>query len=179
MGIALVLVLIMACIVFRSVTAGLFALIPVMAAILLIYAVMGVFDIWLGIGTSMFASVAVGLGVDFAIHTIDRIKHLFAERRGESFDETIADLFPSTGRALLFNFLAIGLGFGVLMVSDVVPLFRFGGIVLLAVSASFIASMTLLPALIKVTRPSFIENIAPQSKPNTHTNLKEVSRENA
>jgi hypothetical protein len=179
MGIALVLVLIMACIVFRSVTAGLFALIPVMAAILLIYAVMGVFDIWLGIGTSMFASVAVGLGVDFAIHTIDRIKHLFAERRGESFDETIADLFPSTGRALLFNFLAIGLGFGVLMVSDVVPLFRFGGIVLLAVSASFIASMTLLPALIKVIRPGFIANIAARSKTNIQTNLKEVSHENA
>jgi hypothetical protein len=178
-GIALVLVLMMASIAFRSVTAGLFALIPVMAAILLIYAVMGVFDIWLGIGTSMFASVAVGLGVDFAIHTIDRIKHLFAERRGESFDETIADLFPSTGRALLFNFLAIGLGFGVLMVSDVVPLFRFGGIVLLAVSASFIASMTLLPALIKVIRPGFIANIAARSKTNIQTNLKEVSHENA
>lgn len=176
-GIALVLVLIMAIIVFRSVTAGLFALIPVMAAILLIYAVMGAFDIWLGIGTSMFASVAIGLGVDFAIHTIDRIKHLFAERRGESFDETIAELFPSTGRALLFNFLAIGLGFGVLMVSDVVPLFRFGGIVLLAVSASFVASMTLLPALIKVVRPSFIANIAVQSTTSAHANIKEVSHE--
>jgi predicted RND superfamily exporter protein len=110
----------------------------------------------------MFASVAIGLGVDFAIHTIDRIKHLFAERSSESFDATIAELFPSTGRALLFNFLAIGLGFGVLMFSDVVPLFRFGAIVLLAISASFIASMTLLPALIKVIRPSFIKNVSLQ-----------------
>lgn len=159
-GIALGLVLLMSALVFRSVVAGVFCLIPVMAAILIIYAVMGLFDIWLGIGTSMFASVAIGLGVDFAIHTIDRIKHLFAERSSESFDATIAELFPSTGRALLFNFLAIGLGFGVLMFSDVVPLFRFGAIVLLAISASFIASMTLLPALIKVIRPSFIKNVS-------------------
>jgi hypothetical protein len=161
-GIALGLVLLMSALVFRSVVAGVFCLIPVMAAILIIYAVMGLFDIWLGIGTSMFASVAIGLGVDFAIHTIDRIKHLFAERSSESFDATIAELFPSTGRALLFNFLAIGLGFGVLMFSDVVPLFRFGAIVLLAISASFIASMTLLPALIKVIRPSFIKNVSLQ-----------------
>ena len=165
-GIALGLVLIMSALVFRSSVAGVFSLIPVMASLLIIYAVMGLSNIWLGIGTSMFASVAIGLGVDFAIHTIDRIKHLFAERSSESFDETVAELFPSTGRALFFNFLAIGLGFGVLMFSDVVPLFRFGAIVLLAISASFIASMTLLPALIKVTRPSFVKNISTQQTEN-------------
>ena len=141
-----------------------------MASLLIIYAVMGLFDIWLGIGTSMFASVAIGLGVDFSIHTIDRIKHLFAEGSPESFDETIAELFPSTGRALLFNFLAIGLGFGVLMFSEVVPLFHFGAIVLLAIATSFIASMTLLPALIKVTRPAFIKNVSAQ--PTEALNLK-------
>ena len=158
-AIALILILIMASLVFGSFTAGLFSLIPVVSAILIIYAMMGAFDIWLGIGTSMFASIAIGLGVDFSIHTIDRVKHLFANRNIESFEETIAELFPSTGRALLFNFLAIGLGFGVLMFSDVVPLFRFGAIVLLAISVSFVASMSLLPALIKVMRPNFIPNI--------------------
>ena len=33
-------------------------------------------NIWFGIGTSMFASIAIGLGVDFAIHTMDRVKQL-------------------------------------------------------------------------------------------------------
>ena len=37
----------------------------------------------LGIGTSMFASVAIGLGVDFAIHTIDRLKKLYAKFSGD------------------------------------------------------------------------------------------------
>ena len=155
-GIALLLVFSMAALVFRSFVAGVFAMIPVLTAILFVYALMGMFDIWLGIGTSMFASVAIGLGVDFSIHTIDRIKHLFRDCAGEDVDTTLAKLFPSTGRALLFNFLAIGLGFGVLMLSEVVPLYRFGSIVLLAVSASFLASMTLLPALIKCLRPDFI-----------------------
>jgi predicted RND superfamily exporter protein len=37
----------------------------------------------LGIGTSMFASVAIGLGVDFAIHTINRLRSLFVENKGD------------------------------------------------------------------------------------------------
>ena len=31
----------------------------------------------LGIGTSMFASVAIGLGVDFVIHALDRLRSLY------------------------------------------------------------------------------------------------------
>ena len=155
-GFALFLVFLMASIFFRSITAGIFTVIPVVASILLIYAVMGAFDISIGVGTSMFASVAIGLGVDFAIHTIDRIKHIFSTYTSAAFDEGIAQLFPTTGRALFFNFLAIALGFAVLMSSEVVPLFRFGAIVALSVSVSFLASITLLPALIKVLRPAFI-----------------------
>ena len=37
-----------------------------MVSIMIIYAVMVFNNIWLGIGTSMFASIAIGLGVDFA-----------------------------------------------------------------------------------------------------------------
>ena len=174
-GIALALVLVMASLVFRSAMAGLFALLPVLASVLLIYTFMVAFDIWLGIGTSMCASIAIGLGVDFAIHTIDRLRQLFAARGDRSFRATIAELFPSTGRALLFNFLAVGLGFGALMLSDVVPLVRFGGIVLLAVSVSFAASMTLLPALVQVFRPGFVPNAG--RRPRPYRDSEEVSIE--
>jgi predicted RND superfamily exporter protein len=44
-----------------------------------------------------------------------------------------------------------------LISSEVVPLIRFGTLVAVAVSVSFIASMTVLPALIKVIEPSFVK----------------------
>lgn len=155
-AVSLVLVFLMAAFVFRSFTAGAFALAPVAVSILFVYAVMAVFDIDIGIGTSMFASVAIGLGVDFAIHTIDRIRILY--REGADSAETMLALFPSTGRALFFNLLAIALGFGVLTTSDVVPLVRFGAIVALAVSSAFVFSLTFLPALILTVRPRFVFN---------------------
>ncbi len=153
--VAFLAVITMAAILFRSVWAGLFAAIPVGMSILLIYAVMGFGNIWLGVGTSMFASIAIGLGVDFAIHTIDRMKELLADGKG-SIESRLVKLYPTTGRALLFNFAAIALGFGVLLTSDVPPLNKFGGLVAIAIATSFIASMTILPALVTLLGPDFL-----------------------
>lgn len=152
---ALGLVWLVSALLFKSPLAGIFAMIPVLSSILLVYAAMVLMGISLGIGTSMFASVAIGLGVDFAIHTIDRLKTLYRLHEG-NMDQALMALYPTTGRALLFNFLAIACGFGVLISSKVVPLNNFGTIVALAVSMSFLASVTLLPALIKVFKPRFI-----------------------
>lgn len=158
-------VLLVAVIVFRSFIGGVIAVFPVAMAVLLVYAVMGFGGIYLGIGTSMFSAIAIGLSIDFAIHTLDRIRDLV--REGGFSDETLLKLYPTTGRALLFNFLAVGLGFGVLMTSQVPPLVKFGSLVAVAVTSAFLASLSLLPALVKLTKPRFLQkregeaNIAP------------------
>ena len=154
MGIALFLVWLVSSLLFRSVVAGTFALIPVATSILLVYTAMVAMNIGLGIGTSMFAAVAIGLGVDFAIHTIDRIKSLYQETY--SIETSLKRFYPSTGRALFFNLLAISFGFGVLISSEVVPLNNFGTIVVLSVATSFLFSMSLLPALILLFKPRFV-----------------------
>jgi len=152
---SLLFVWIAAAVVFRSMVAGVLSLIPVGMALLLVYAVMGFGGIWLGVGTSMFAAIAIGLGIDFAIHTLERMKELLGARSG-SYDERLADLYPSTGRALFFNFAALGLGFVVLTTSEVPPLIKFGTLVAVAVSTAFLASMTILPAIGKLLRPAFL-----------------------
>jgi len=157
LAISLMLVWIVSALLFRSFSAASFALIPVISSILLVYAAMVLFNIKLGVGTSMFASVAIGLGVDFAIHTIDRLRVTFKLNAGD-WDKALAELYPLTGRTLFFNYIAIALGFGVLISSQVVPLANFGTIVFISVSTSFFASMSLLPALIKLTKPAFISD---------------------
>ena len=159
MGIAMFLVWLVSSLLFRSLLAGTFAVIPIATSILLVYSSMVGFSITLGIGTSMFAAVAIGLGVDFAIHTIDRLRSLYRETH--NIDTMLERFYPSTGRALFFNLLAIALGFGVLISSKVVPLNNFGTIVAISVVTSFLVSMTLLPALIKVFKPQFIVGADP------------------
>lgn len=154
-GIALMLVWLMAIFAFRSILGGTITVLPVVLTVLIVYTVMAFTGIWLSVSTSMFAAIAIGLGVDFALHTIERLQVLLRDEH-RSLDDSITLLFPSTGRALLFNFLALALGFGVLATSKVVVLQEFGSIVALAVSVSFLTSLTLLPALVKVFRPRFL-----------------------
>ncbi len=154
-AISLALVWLMAGLSFRSPVAGTLALLPVLVTILMIYAVMGFNGIWLSISSSMFAAIAIGLGVDFSIHTLERLQTLVRHKR-QTLEQAILNLYPATGRALLFNFAALALGFGVLTVSKVVILQDFGLLVAVAIATSFLSSMTLLPALVKVLRPRFI-----------------------
>lgn len=153
-GLALLVVLLVSALSFRSFTAGLLTIIPVSISVLFIYTVMGLLNIWLAVGTSMFAAIAIGIGVDFAVHTVDRLKFLLNDQ-GLPVKQAYSEFYKSAGRALLFNFLALALGFSVLMTSSVPPLSKFGFLVAVAVSVSFIGSMTLLPAIVLVTKPKF------------------------
>ena len=144
-GISLLLVMIMAFISFRSFFIAVLVTVPVMLSILMIYGVMGFSGIWLGVGTSMFAAIAIGLGVDFAVHTAERMEDLYA--KGLKGYEQVIALYTSTGRALFFNALALALGFGVLVTSKVVPLVKFGSLVAVAISSSFMFSLLLIPAV--------------------------------
>jgi len=154
--IALLVILVFASISFRSFLGGVLIIIPVSISVLFIYTVMGVLDIWLAVGTSMFAAIAIGVGVDFAVHTVDRLKYLLKER-GLPIKQAYKEFYKSAGRALLFNVLALALGFGVLTVSSVPPLSQFGFLVAVAVVVSFIGSLTLLPAIIYLIKPKFLK----------------------
>jgi predicted RND superfamily exporter protein len=154
--IAFMAVFIISAILFRSVLAGLMVSVPVGLAILVIYAIMGLQNIWLGVGTSMFASIAIGLSVDFAIHMLSKIKEAFSTDSEEPLENRMVEVFQSTGRALWFNFLAIGFGFSVLMFSQTPPLQNFGMLVSLSVAIAFLASVILLPLLSITFKPKFL-----------------------
>ncbi|MEY8215427.1 MAG: outer membrane lipoprotein-sorting protein [Colwellia sp.] len=158
--VALLLVWIVSSLLFKSSLAGLFALLPVVVTVLFIYAIMVALNIPINTGTSMFASIAIGLGVDFTIHILSRLRlELSSEAYGENnIEDALKNIFPTTGRALMLNFLAIALGFGVLALSKATPVRDFGIIISAAITASFFASLTILPALVKLFDPKFLYN---------------------
>ena len=147
-------VLLLTGLMFRSVTAGLLCTLTVGVAVLVNYAIMGLGGISLGIGTSMFASIAIGAGVNFPIHILDRLR---VELRAPEADPAAvyARTLAFTGRALFFTAFVVAAGFLLLCVSEFRTLVRFGLLVGIGMVASFLASVTLLPAAIAVLRPRF------------------------
>ena len=96
----------------RSLRQGLLCVLPCSLAVLFNFAVMGWLAVPLGVATSMFAGMTLGIGVDFAIHLLERYK--LARSRELSPDAALSDAVSSTGPAILIDGLAIALGFGVL-----------------------------------------------------------------
>ena len=140
---------------FRSVTAGILCTLTVGVAVLVNYALMGLGRIPLGVGTSMFASIAIGAGVNFPIHILDRLR---VSLRAPDADpkQVFGDTLAFTGRALFFTAFVVALGFWLLCVSEFCTLVRFGLLVGMGMVASFLTSVTLLPAAVAWLRPRFV-----------------------
>jgi predicted RND superfamily exporter protein len=148
-------VLLLTGLMFRSVVAGLLCMFTVAVAVLINYAVMGFSGIPLGVGTAMFASIAIGAGVNFPIHMLDRLRISLS---GPDADpaRVFPNAFAFTGRVLFFTAFVVAVGFLLLCVSEFRTLVRFGLLIGVAMLVSFMASVTLLPALVALAKPRFI-----------------------
>jgi hypothetical protein len=154
-ALSVVSVLLLTGLLFRSVVAGLLCTLTVGVAVVVNYAIMGLLDIPLGVGTSMFAAIAIGAGVNFPIHILDRLRVGLGSGRREPV-EVFADTLAFTGRALFFTAFVVAVGFLLLCVSQFRTLVHFGLLIGVAMIVSFVTSVTLLPALVAAFHPRFV-----------------------
>lgn len=127
---------------------ALIAVVPVCAASAGLFGWMGLAGIELGIATSMFASLAVGVGVDFGIHFMHRYD--LERRAGSEFAGAIRATFEKTGNGLLWNSLVLVAGFSVLITSSLKPNHSLGLLLAGAVAACHVATLALLPLLLRL-----------------------------
>jgi predicted RND superfamily exporter protein len=130
----------------RSLMFGLLCIIPSSLAVLMNFALMGWLGMPLGVATSMFSSMTLGIGVDYAIHLMQCYRHERAA--GVSRESAVIEAMKITGPAILGNTLAVTLGFGVLMLSQVPANARLGGLLVLSLFNCFAATMLVLPAVL-------------------------------
>lgn len=148
-------VLLLTALMFRSLVAGGLCTLTVGVAVLVNYGIMGLGHIPLGVGTSMFASIAIGAGVNFPIHMLDRLRTKLHVPNAD-VAQVFRASFAFTGRVLFFTAFVVAAGFLLLCVSEFRTLVRFGLLIGIGMLVSFAASVTLLPAAVAVLRPRFV-----------------------
>ncbi|MCY3793254.1 MAG: MMPL family transporter [Gammaproteobacteria bacterium] len=133
----------------RSPLFALLGLVPNVLAAAAVLAVMGFAGISLDMMTTAIAAVSVGIGVDFAIHYLHRyrVERALVPDAGTAIVRT----HGAIGRALFLTGVTIMVGFSVLCFSNFVPTILFGLLVALAMALAFLANLTLLPSLLKLT----------------------------
>ncbi len=132
----------------RSLGWGLLCVLPCALAVLINFAMMGWMGMPLGVATSMFSGMTLGIGVDYAIHLLERYR--LSCSRGLAKDAAIVDAVTTTGPAILIDALGVALGFGILMLSQVPANARLGVLVMLSIVNCFAVTIILLPALLGV-----------------------------
>ncbi|MDF1562905.1 MAG: MMPL family transporter [Deltaproteobacteria bacterium] len=160
-ALALLFVLALMMLQFRSFTGGLLAMIPIAMATLISFGVMAYAGIALDMATAMIASVTIGIGIDYTIHFLTRFKREISE--GATVDEAIRTTIKTTGRAILVNTLSVALGFLVLLLSGLIALRHFGLLVALNMFVCAAGALTTLPATIHLTGGRFFGRGAPNT----------------
>ena len=152
--ISLVVVFIIISLGFKSFKAGLLQIVPLMFAMLMLFGLMGYFGIDLNFMTAFQASILIGVGVDYTIHVVWRYRE--ERRAGYDDKEAVHRLFKATGRGIVFNAIAVIIGFVVLLFSGFLPVRFFGMMMVTIIFVCLIAAVLLVPALCMVLKPKFL-----------------------
>jgi predicted RND superfamily exporter protein len=115
---------------------------------------MGFAGIKLNLGTSMVASVSIGIGIDYSIHFIEAFKREYRQYGGDS--NFLWHSFNSSGKAIIINAVSVGAGFAVLLLSRFNMLCSLGLLIALTMFTSALVSLTVLPVLLVALKPQFI-----------------------
>ena len=134
--------------VLRDVRLSVLTIAPVVAVSLWLNAGMNLFGASLNLVTLQVASLAIGLGLDFAIHVTQGIREQRTRYLREGLEAWVRRMMGHTGMALFASGITDILGFSVLMLS-VMPMFMmFSKVMIAMVFLALAACLFCLPALI-------------------------------
>ncbi|MEM9555154.1 MAG: MMPL family transporter [Acidobacteriota bacterium] len=113
------------------------AITPVILAVVCVFGAMGWLGIPLGVATSMFCAITLGVGVDYAVHLVAARRR--AIDRGEA--DPSAAAVTDVGPAILIDFLVIAIGFGWMSLSQVPSNGYLGILVVVALGLSCVFTL--------------------------------------
>ncbi len=133
-----------------SLRTGLIAILPVAFSVLVVFAVLAATGTPLGIANSMFAGIAIGIGLDFSIHLTSRYRQ--EVRKGLAPGDSLKGALIGTGPAIITSAVAITAGFSVLALSEVAPNMQLGLMICLSLLVCAAATLVLVPSLVMARR---------------------------
>lgn len=150
-GASFIMIAILLIIVFASIRTGLIAMIPNLAPVLLIGAVMGYFHMALDELTMMIMPMILGIAVDDTIHFSNHIKAKL--EAGRNYADAVTESFREIGKTMGTTTFILCAMFLMYCFSPITAMFRIGLLSMIGLGSALIADYTLTPALIYLTKP--------------------------
>jgi hypothetical protein len=121
---------------------------------------MGLFDIPLSLGTAATSALTVSIGADYAIYFLYRFRE--SANMFDNYQERVRSVMATTGKAIFYVASAIASGYAVLIGAGLLYYRQLGGLVASSMLLSALAAVTVLPALLLIYRPRFLDPVQRQ-----------------
>jgi predicted RND superfamily exporter protein len=129
---------------FRSLRTGVIGMLPAAMTVALAFGAIGVAALPLGIANAMFASIVIGVGMDFPVHVLATYERACAGglRCGAALHGTLEE----AGLSVTTSAIALALAFLVLLASSTAPTMQLGLVVAFGLATTGVLTLVLLPA---------------------------------
>lgn len=145
---SILVVFVLCMISFKSVTKGLLVLVPVLSGIMINYVFMFIAGIPFDMITVSFTSIAIGCGVDDAIHFNLRLKSNIKGLKGCKYKDIISRTIIETGRPIILTTVSIVAGMMMLGFASYTPIRYFGLLMSISLMGCMISTLIFLPPFI-------------------------------
>ena len=150
----IVVVMLSVILTYRSLIAGVLVFLVLAMAVIVNRAYMGWVGIGLNVNTLPVTAVGIGLGVDYAIYVLDRIKE---EVRHHALPEAIGICLRTTGTAVVFTAVTVIAGIVYWIPgSDLRFNSEMAMLLTLLMLSNMLGAVTILPLLVRLFRPRFV-----------------------
>ena len=136
---------------YQSMPSGAIILLQIMTATMLSLAYMAITGMGLNINTLPVQSVGVGIGVDYAIYIVDRIRHEVVDT--EDIDEAIRRAIRTTGMAVTFTATTIVGGIVLWTFSNLRFQADMAQLLSILMVINMLGAITVVPAFYSIARP--------------------------
>jgi predicted RND superfamily exporter protein len=141
-------------IAYRSILAGILFLIPLLISNYLTYALMGARQIGLDVNALPVVALGVGLGVDYGLYVVDRIKEEY--ERLHDLQKAVVTAITTAGKAVTFTAATMVAGVAFWTMSFMRFQADMGLLLVFWMVISMLGGLIILPTLIVLLKPRFV-----------------------
>ena len=143
-------------IIMKSFSAGLISLVPLVSAVAINFGIMGFAGIPLNLVNLIVSSIMIGIGIDYAIHLLERFQEEYDEEKDNL--EIFSTVLRTTGKGIFANAMALAFGFAVIGLSTFSSITTVGFLLAMAMVVSMVSTFTVIPAVLFLFRPKLLED---------------------
>ena len=150
----LLVIYVLQAITYRSLWSGTIIVIQLATATMFSLAYMAIKGVGLNINTLPVQSVGVGIGVDYAIYIVDRIRQEVAETEGD-IEEAVRRAISTTGMAVTFTASTIVGGIVLWSFSNLRFQAEMAQLLVILMVINMVGAVTIVPAFYSIIKPKF------------------------